>query len=389
MTRVRLATLATLVLSLTILLPSAGTGAAPTLAARVVQDGLTNPWDVAFAPNGQMFVTERPGRVRVYASGSPNARSAGHHDHCQRARRGRGGRDGHRHRPALQHQSVHLRLRLAHVRRPVAQPGDPLSRDERLEAASSTATSSRRACAANTIHNGCAVQVGPDQKLWVTMGDAAHGDWAQDPERLQRQGAAHQPQRQRARRQPDLAGPQRSDHRLLDRPSQPAGDHLPARHRPRLRRGARPRPRRRGQLDPRRAQLWLAVRHRQQPSDRAACGGTFTRPAWSSEGPTLATSGCAFVNGASWGSWNGNLFVSTLKESDLRRFTVNPGELAADACGTRSSTTAGGGCARRCMAPGGRLFLTTSNGTNDKVIRITPELTAPGVTAPAGRRLPA
>lgn len=35
----------------------------------VVAGGLEVPWDLAFAPDGRMFVTERPGRVRVIAAG--------------------------------------------------------------------------------------------------------------------------------------------------------------------------------------------------------------------------------------------------------------------------------------------------------------------------------
>ena len=47
--------------------------AAPIPTATVAQSGLVIPWDLAFAPDGTMFVTERPGRIRVYASGAPGA----------------------------------------------------------------------------------------------------------------------------------------------------------------------------------------------------------------------------------------------------------------------------------------------------------------------------
>ena len=53
--------------------PGVVTAAEPTLGTAVVQDGLVIPWDVAFTPAGQMLVTERPGRVRVYASGATDA----------------------------------------------------------------------------------------------------------------------------------------------------------------------------------------------------------------------------------------------------------------------------------------------------------------------------
>ena len=38
---------------------------APSLAVDVIAAGLTNPWDLAFTPDGAMLVTERPGRLSV------------------------------------------------------------------------------------------------------------------------------------------------------------------------------------------------------------------------------------------------------------------------------------------------------------------------------------
>ena len=51
--------------------PASGSHVIPT--PTVVQQNLVIPWDLDFAPTGTMFVTERPGRIRVYASGQPGA----------------------------------------------------------------------------------------------------------------------------------------------------------------------------------------------------------------------------------------------------------------------------------------------------------------------------
>ena len=56
--------------------PSRVAAAPPTMTSTVVQGGsnqLSFTWDLAFLPSGEMLVTERAGRVRVYASGAAGA----------------------------------------------------------------------------------------------------------------------------------------------------------------------------------------------------------------------------------------------------------------------------------------------------------------------------
>ena len=36
---------------------------------QVIATGLEIPWSLAFAPDGRLFITERPGRVRIFANG--------------------------------------------------------------------------------------------------------------------------------------------------------------------------------------------------------------------------------------------------------------------------------------------------------------------------------
>src|SRR4051794_40928294 len=47
--------------------PSTG---APAFTVSVAASGLDHPWEVAFAPDGTMLVTERPGRVVAFVGGT-------------------------------------------------------------------------------------------------------------------------------------------------------------------------------------------------------------------------------------------------------------------------------------------------------------------------------
>src|SRR5437764_13489995 len=37
----------------------------PTLSTETLVRGLDTPWAIDFAPDGRMFITERPGRIRI------------------------------------------------------------------------------------------------------------------------------------------------------------------------------------------------------------------------------------------------------------------------------------------------------------------------------------
>ena len=94
----------------------------------------------------------------------------------------------------------------------------------------------------------------------------------------------------------------------------------------------------------------------------------FIDPAWSSGNVTLATSGGEFLRGGQWGAWQGSLVVATLKEQDLRRFelfdsTARQADLLFDNVWGRLRTPR--------LGPDGSLYLTTDNGTGDRVIRVT------------------
>ena len=95
----------------------------------------------------------------------------------------------------------------------------------------------------------------------------------------------------------------------------------------------------------------------------------FVDPVWSSGPSTLAVAGAVFVSGPEWGAWADSLVVATLKEQDLRRFTLDDKHateheiLLNQKYGRLRAVTA---------APDGSLLVTTSTGSGDRIIRIVP-----------------
>ena len=94
---------------------------------------------------------------------------------------------------------------------------------------------------------------------------------------------------------------------------------------------------------------------------------------WSSGSPTLATSGGIFLEGSHWGDWEGRFAVASLKDSTLRIFEfANDGAFVNQVVVSELNGTFGR-LRTPMMGPDGALFVTTSNGSNDKILRVAPE----------------
>ncbi|MCY7400976.1 MAG: PQQ-dependent sugar dehydrogenase [Nocardioides sp.] len=93
--------------------------------------------------------------------------------------------------------------------------------------------------------------------------------------------------------------------------------------------------------------------------------------AWSSGVPTVATSGAAWVSGRQWGRLDGTLAVAALKASEMLFFRF-------DADGRLVSVTQPAALQRFgrlrsvTSARNGDLLVTTANGTDDRILRISP-----------------
>jgi glucose/arabinose dehydrogenase len=232
----------------------------------------------------------------------------------------------------------------------------------------------RRGMRANVIHNGCAVEFGPDGKVWASMGDANNSELAQNPNRLNgkilrvnRDGTvpSDNPILPGARgRSVVYSMGHRNPQGIAFQPG--TGRVYAIEHGPDVHDEI-------NWIRPGRNYGWPCVTGNNNPrQDLSVCNGkTFVKPIWHSGSSTIATSGATFVRGSNWGSFAGQLFISQLKESDLRRFRVDSDGRDADFL-RRYFDGRWGRLRASVLGPGNRLYLTTSNGSNDKVIRVTP-----------------
>jgi glucose/arabinose dehydrogenase len=369
------ARLAALVVVALLLTPASAAAAPPTITTAVIQTGLDIPWDLAFLPDGKMLVTERPGRIRIYASGEPGAalvRTAvlGLGVHAE----GEAGLMGITVDPAFSSN----RLVYVCVSRDVN--GQWLNQLVRYRLSSSLFFVYRNVMIwgmrANTNHNGCAVEFGRDGKIWLTMGDAGAPGDAQDPSALNGKVL---------RINPDGSIP--SDNPIMPHASRRTIVYSMGHRNPQ------------GLAFTPQGALY-EVEHgpdRDDEINRIQAGGNYgwpcytgpgvrnsayagpcgpatayRAPAWSSGSLTLATSGAAFAASNAWGDWRNHLFVSTLKQMDVRRFSSSNGGAMMIMRQTLFDGT-WGRLRAMVLAHGGALYLSTSNGgATDRVIRLTP-----------------
>jgi glucose/arabinose dehydrogenase len=326
----------------------------------VVQDGLDHSWDLAFARDGRMVVTERIGRVRVFAGGATDAALLSTTEVPDVRAELESGLMG----IAIVGDEVFV----CASRDPGGDGGAPWTVDLLRATLRTDGTLSEwemlpiGPTIGGPRHQGCALEAAPDGTLWMSIGDALRGAPAQDPSVLNgkvlhvtRDGSAvgDSPIVSMGHRNPQGIAV-RADGRVFEvEHGTDTNDEInvivPG--------GNYGYPCVIGASDP-----------GPMPSGCPPASG-FMPPAWASGSPTLATSGATFLVGADWGDWEGNLIVSTLKEEDLRRFAV-----ADDGTVTLEETLLDQRFGRLrgvVIGPDGALYVTTSNGTDDRIIRVT------------------
>lgn len=351
--------------------PQPARAAAPSLTATTIASGLVIPWDIAFAPDGQMFVTERPGRVRVYSSGAVGAKLLRTITVPSVRAEGESGLMG----IAVDIDYASNRYVYLCASRQVS--GSWLNQVLRYRVSSTGSwgglTVLLSGMQASSIHNGCALEMDRFGKLWVSMGDAGNASLAQNRNslngkvlRINRNGSvpSDNPVIDGTRNAVYSLG-HRNVQGLAIRPG--SGTVYAVEHGPDVNDEV-------NLLVPGGNFGWPCYTGASNSHVTAGCGpaSDYRAPLWQSGGSTLATSGGAFVGGAQWADWKGQLFVSTLKESDVRRFSINDAGTALGGPATLFNSS--WGRLRAMVAgPGDQLYVTTSNGSNDRVIRISPQ----------------
>jgi glucose/arabinose dehydrogenase/putative cell wall-binding protein len=361
--------------------PAAGPGhadtaaAAPTLTDSTVATGLVVPWDVGFLPDGSMVVTERPGRIRVYASGSPGAALVRTIQVPGVRAEGESGLLG----LAVDVQFATNRAVYVCASRDTTGTNGWTNQVLRYTVASSGAWSGPSTILggmkAATTHNGCSLEMDSSGLLWVGMGDAATPSLAQNRTslngkvlRMTRTGGVPSTN-------PLIGGVRDRVYSLGHRNPQglairPTGEVLEVEHGPNVNDEV-------NRIIPGGNYGWPCYTGDGQPNSTSGCqaASAYRAPLWASGASTIATSGAAVTRGAQWADFAGNLFVPTLKEQDVRRFPV-----AADASSLGAPSVLYDGAYGRMRAavvgPGGRLYVTTSNGSSDRVVRISPAATS-------------
>nr|MBA2633513.1 PQQ-dependent sugar dehydrogenase [Chloroflexota bacterium] len=300
------------------LLPQAAAAAAPALTATSVASGLSIPWDVALAPDGTMLVTERAGRVRVYAGGVANAPLLQTITIPDVRAVGESGLMG------IAVDVDFASNRHVYICASRQYGGNPWWNEVlRYTVAPNHLWHSPvillTGMAANTIHDGCALEMDRFGKLWVTMGDAINSSWSQNRAslngkvlRINRDGSIPSDN-------PVIAGTRNAVYSMGHRNPQgiafrPGTDQVYV-----VEHGPEPN---HGDDEINLIQAggnygWPCYTGNGRPYQTSGCGpaGNYLAPRWSSgAGVTLATSGASFVNGPQWGDYNGMLWVSTLKE---------------------------------------------------------------------------
>ncbi|MFD1148411.1 PQQ-dependent sugar dehydrogenase [Saccharothrix hoggarensis] len=343
-----------------------GTTAPEGLKVEVVVSGLSHPWDVGFLPDGRMLVPQRPGRIALVDGGRATDVEA---DLGDVAARGEGG---------LMSLVVHPDFAASGLFTTCFNTSaDVRLVTWRLDGAKATRVKdpllAGRPANPSGRHSGCRMALDRDGNLLVGTGDTARGAVAQD-----RASLGGKVLRIDLATGEGVPGNPFGDriytygHRNVQGVAvRPDGTVFTAEHGP--------------DVDDEVNVLKPGGNYGWDPSRGGTVGGydedvpmtdldrfpDAVPAVWSSGDPTEAICDAAVLVGGQWGDLDGVLAVTALKGAKVLLFTITA-EGGVGAVATPSELDGTHGRLRGAeLGPDGALYVTTSNGDDDKVLRIT------------------
>lgn len=341
----------------------------PQLATSEVVTGLSHPWDVVFLPDSSMLFNERDGKISRFSGGKTTTVL----EIADVYAVGEGGLTGlaldgdfanNRYVYTCFNAKTASGLDVRLVRWKLSLDNVSLSDRKDIVTGIPSNVSGR--------HSGCRVRTAKDGTVWVGTGDAARASHPQDPK--------------------NLGG--KIIH--ITRDGMPAPGNLPAPYDPRIfsfgHRNVQ------GLIifeKPNDTVFGYSIEHGSDTDDEINLlkSGNFgwgpkvnyvetgipmtdtsrfpeAVPAiWSSGSPTIAPSGGAQLKGKQWGTWNGAVAMAVLKGKQVRIMRFDATNKLIE---EKTVLTDFGRVRSVALGLDENMYISTDNGTNDKIIKVTP-----------------
>lgn len=343
--------------------------AEPKLVSSDIVNGLSHPWDVVFLPDNSLLFNERSGLISRIKDGKKETVADINDVYAV----GEGGLTG----LALDSSFAENRYIYTCFNARTASGLDVrlvrwrLSQENKLEQRNDILTGIPGN--ASGRHSGCRIRVAKDGNLWVGTGDAAKASNPQDPKNLGGK-ILH-----------------------ITRDGMPAGNNLPAPFDPRIFSYGHRNVQGIVLFDQPTADdvYGYSVEHGSDRDDEVNLlkKGNFgwapkvtyvengipmtdlerfpdaVPAAWSSGSPTIAPSGAAQLRGEKWGTYNGALAIAMLKGKQVKLLQFDKTYKLVQ---EKTILTDFGRIRSTALSPNGDLYITTDNGVDDKIIKITP-----------------